>query len=186
MICSFNFLDFSEKTKTQFPVLRSTSVLMLLILGTLIGGNAWSLDAPKGTVVLQISGLIEVFNQGKMAALDMKTLQALPQKSFTTQTPWDPKPITFSGPLLRDVLQLVKANGQHIRAVALNDYRVKLPVSDASEHDVVVALKMDGQVIPVRTKGPLFIVYPFDAKKELQHKTYFERSIWQLKALEVE
>jgi hypothetical protein len=32
----------------------------------------------------------------------------------------------------------------------------------------------------------LFIVYPFDAKKELQQKTYYERSIWQLKAIEVE
>jgi hypothetical protein len=38
----------------------------------------------------------------------------------------------------------------------------------------------------VRTKGPLFIVYPFDAAKELQSSTYYERSIWQLKAIEVE
>jgi hypothetical protein len=78
------------------------------------------------------------------------------------------------------------AKGQHIRAVALNDYRVKLPVSDAREHDVVVAVQMNGQAIPVRTKGPLFIIYPFDSKQELQHKTYYERSIWQLKAIEVE
>jgi hypothetical protein len=154
--------------------------------GMFTGPAAWALDAPKGPVVLQVSGLIEAHNQGKVAALDMKALQALPQKSFTTQTPWDQKPVTFSGPLLRDVLQLVKAKGQHIRAVALNDYRVKLPVSDASEHDVVLAVQMNGQAIPVRTKGPLFIVYPFDTKKELQHKTYYERSIWQLKAIEVE
>ena len=45
---------------------------------------------------------------------------------------------------------------------------------------------MNGLMIPVRTKGPLFIIYPFDAKKQLQHKTYYERSIWQLKAIEVE
>ena len=94
--------------------------------------------------------------------------------------------MTFTGPLLRDVMALVKAQGEQIRAVALNDYRVKLPLSDALEHDVVVAVQMNGQPIPVRTKGPLFIVYPFDAKKELQHKTYYERSIWQLKAIEVE
>ena len=87
---------------------------------------------------------------------------------------------------MRDVLQLVKAKGQHIRALALNDYRVKLPLSDALEHDVVVAVPINGQAIPVRTKGPLFIVYPCDAKKELHHKTYYERSIWQLKAIEVE
>lgn len=151
-----------------------------------VGGVASALEVPKGPVVLQVSGLIEVFNQGKVAALDMAALQALPQKSFTTHTPWDKNPTAFSGPLLRDVLQLVKARGQQVRAVALNDYRVKLPVSDAQEHDVLVALQINGQPIPVRTRGPLFIVYPFDSKKALQHKTYFERSIWQLKALEVE
>lgn len=151
-----------------------------------ISGSVWALQPPQGPVVLQISGRIEAHNQGKLAALDMKTLQALPQKSFTTQTPWDAKPVSFSGPLLRDVLQLVKARGQHLRAVALNDYRVRLPVADAHEHDVVVALEINGQPIPVRSRGPLFIVYPFDTKKELQHKTYYERSIWQLKALEVE
>lgn len=179
-------LEVSEKTKTiGSPLPRQLGVLWVM-LGLFAGSSVGALEAPKGPVVLQVSGLIEAHNQGKVAALDMRALQALPQKSFTTQTPWDQKPVTFSGPLLRDVLHLVKAKGQHIRAVALNDYRVRLPVSDAREHDVVVAVQMNGQAIPVRTKGPLFIVYPFDAKKELQHKTYYERSIWQLKAIEVE
>jgi hypothetical protein len=185
-MCKSNLLEIGDKTKTIMPCLRRKMGVLCVMLSLFAGHVVWALDAPKGPVVLQVSGLIEAHNQGKVAALDMKALQALPQKSFTTQTPWDQKAVTFSGPLLRDVLQLVKAKGQHIRAVALNDYRVKLPAADAREHDVVVAVQMNGQAIPVRTKGPLFIVYPFDAKKELQHKTYYERSIWQLKAIEVE
>lgn len=183
---SRNLWEVSERTKTVWPTLHRKISVVCVMLGMLSGAAAWALEAPKGPVVLKVSGLIEARNQDKVAALDMRALQALPQKSFTTQTPWDQKPVTFSGPLLRDVLQLVKAKGQHIRAVALNDYRVRLPVSDAREHDVVVAVQINGQAIPVRTKGPLFIVYPFDTKKELQHKTYYERSIWQLKAIEVE
>jgi hypothetical protein len=186
IMCRRNLLEVSEKTKIVLPNLGRKMGVLCVMLAMFAGAAVWALDAPQGPVVLKVSGLIEAHNQGKVAALDMKALQALPQKSFTTQTPWDQKPVTFSGPLLRDVLQLVKAKGQHIRAVALNDYRVKLPQSDAREHDVVVAVQMNGQAIPVRTKGPLFIVYPFDAKKELQHKTYYERSIWQLKAIEVE
>ena len=174
----------STKVGRESMKLALTMVLSMMALCTV--GRAWALEAPKGPVILQVSGLIDKTNQGKLAVFDMATLQALPQKSFTTHTPWDAKPLSFTGPLLRDVLNLVKALGQHIRAVALNDYRVKLPVSDALEHDVVVALQMNGQPIPVRTKGPLFVVYPFDAHKTLQHKTYYERSIWQLKALEVE
>ncbi len=185
-MCKSIVLEVSEKTKTVLPHLRRQMGVLCLMMGLFAGSAVCALEAPKGPVVLHVSGLIEAHNQGKVAALDMRALQALPQKSFTTQTPWDQKPVSFSGPLLRDVLQLVKAKGQHIRAVALNDYRVKLPVSDAREHDVVVAVQMNGQAIPVRTKGPLFIVYPFDTKKELQHKTYYERSIWQLKAIEVE
>ena len=166
--------------------LRVRMAQVMVTLGVMCSGAVAALEAPRGAVVLRISGLIEKVNQSQVAALDMQTLQTLPQKNFTTRTPWDQNPVAFSGPLLRDVLQLVRAKGQHIRAVALNDYRVKLPVSDALDHDVVVALQMNGQPIPVRTKGPLFIVYPFDAKKNLQHKTYYERSIWQLKAIEVE
>lgn len=181
-----DLLEVGEKTKKVLVNLLSQIGVLCVMTSMLVGASAWALDAPKGPVVLQVSGLIEAHNQGKLAVLDMQALQGLPQKSFTTQTPWEQKPVTFSGPLLRDVLQLVKAKGQHIRAVALNDYRVKLPVSDTREYDVMVAVQMNGQAIPVRTKGPLFIVYPFDAKKELQQKTYYERSIWQLKAIEVE
>lgn len=185
-MCTSHGLKVGEKFPSIEPIFLCTIRVLGVMWGLFTGVDAWALDAPNGPVVLQISGFIEAHNQGKVAALDMKALKALPQKSFTTQTPWEPKPVTFSGPLLRDVLQLVRAKGQHIRAVALNDYRVRLPVADAHEHDVVVAVQMNGQSIPVRTKGPLFIVYPFDAKKELQHKTYYERSIWQLKAIEVE
>lgn len=180
------YLEICELVKRWRCSARQVFAMVLSMMALYSGGSVWALESPKGPVILQVSGLIGQTNQGQLAVFDMAALQALPQKSFTTQTPWDSKPMSFTGPLLRDVLQLVKARGQHIRAVALNDYRVKLPVSDAMEHDVVVAVQINGQPIPVRTKGPLFVVYPFDAKKSLQHKTYYERSIWQLKALEVE
>ena len=182
----FKNQEICQLTKVGRDAVRLVLVMVLSMMALSTVGRAWALDVPKGPVILQVSGLIDKTNQGKLAVFDMAALQALPQKSFTTHTPWDAKPISFSGPLLKDVLNLVKARGQHIRAVALNDYRVKLPVSDALEHDVLIAVQINGQPIPVRTKGPLFVVYPFDAKKSLQHKTYYERSIWQLKALEVE
>jgi hypothetical protein len=45
---------------------------------------------------------------------------------------------------------------------------------------------MNDQAIPVRTKGPLFIVYPFDTKAELRSNVYYERSAWQLKSIAVD
>jgi hypothetical protein len=118
--------------------------------------------------------------------LDMKMIEALPQHSFTTRTPWYDKPVKFTGPLLADVLKLVKAQGQTIGATAINDYRITIPASDASQHGVIMARLIDDQPIPVREKGPLFIVYPFDTSATLRSSVYYERSIWQLKALDIQ
>jgi hypothetical protein len=147
---------------------------------------AWALDAPKDKAVLTVSGKIASKNKGATAVFDMAMIQKLPQQTFTTKTPWDNQPVKFSGPLLRDVLAAVKASGTNIRAVALNDYKISIPVEDANKFGVIVAHRMNDQAIPVRTKGPLFIVYPFDTQAELQSNKYYERSIWQLKAIEVE
>lgn len=158
---------------------------LFCVFGLSSAPSAWALDKPKGKVILSISGKIEVQNQGNLAVLDLAMLQKLPQHSFSTQTPWDSKPTAFTGPLLRDVLAAVKATGSTLEATALNDYKINLPVSDASQYDVVIAHTMNGDVIPVSTKGPLFIVYPFDSKAELKAVKYYERSIWQLKSLTV-
>ena len=144
---------------------------------------AWALDTPKDKVVLTITGKVGAPNKGSAAVFDMPMLQKLPQRTFTTQTPWEPKPTMFAGPLLRDVLAAAEASGARLEATALNDYKVTFPLSDAKEFDVVIAIKMNGEDIPVRTKGPLFIVYPFDSKPELKAAKYYERSIWQLKSL---
>ena len=151
-------------------------------------GSAWagSLAAPTGKVVLTITGKIGETNSPQAARWDMAMIEKLPQHSFTTLTPWEKQPIQFTGPLLRDVLAAVKAQGSVIKAIALNDFHCTIPVQDALKYDMVMALKMNGQPIPIKTKGPLFIVYPFDANPELRSAVYYERSPWQLKSLTLE
>lgn len=149
-------------------------------------GAAWALEAPKGKVVLTISGKLGAPNRGDKAVLDIAMLAALPQKTFTTMTPWEKSPVKFSGPLLRDVLAAVKAQGTVLKAVALNDYKITIPLEDTTRFDMVLAHRMNDRPIPVRTKGPLFIVYPFDSNPTLQSSTYYERSIWQLGGLEID
>jgi hypothetical protein len=34
--------------------------------------------------------------------------------------------------------------------------------------------------MPVRDKGPLFIVYNYDSNAELQHQRFYSRSVWQV------
>jgi len=155
-----------------------------MLMGLMVPAHA--LDAPSERPVLTITGKIGVTNTSGAARLDMKMIEALPQHSFTTRTPWYDKPVKFTGPLLADVLKLVKADGQTIGATAINDYRITIPTSDASQHGVIMARLIDDQPIAVRDKGPLFIVYPFDTAAALRSSVYYERSIWQLKALHIQ
>jgi hypothetical protein len=166
--------------------LSRAMALLLAAAALLASFSATALTPAKGKVILTISGKIAEKNTPDAAVFDLAKLKALPQQTFTTMTPWDKKPITFTGPLLRDVLGAVKANGTTIKAAALNDYQTSIPLADAQNFDVIVAHTMNGEAIPVKTKGPLFIVYPFDTKPELRATTYYERSAWQLKSMAIE
>lgn len=148
--------------------------------------SADGLIQPKGRIVLTVSGQIGETNKGKDAVFDMAMLEALPQHSFTTRTPWYDRPVKFTGPLLSDVLALTKAKGTSISASAINDYTIRIPVADAQAHGILVARLLDDQPMAVRDKGPLFVIYPFDSKAELRSSTYYERSIWQLKRMSIE
>lgn len=165
---------------------RRTLNSALLLAGLALSVPALALDAPTTRPILTVSGKIGVKNAGEMARFDMKMIEALPQHSFTTSTPWFDKPVKFTGPLLADVLAAVKASGTTLSAVAINDYKIDIPMSDIQKYKVIVARLLDDKPMAVRDKGPLFVVFPFDSATELRTSTYYERSIWQLKALDVQ
>ncbi|HKX42208.1 MAG TPA: hypothetical protein VJO99_13705 [Burkholderiaceae bacterium] len=141
-----------------------------------------ALDAPTGKVILTV----ESKPDGRKVDFDLAMLEKLPQRSFTTQTPWYPTPRTFTGPLLRDVLAAAGASGEQLRLIALNDYKVSMPAADSRKFDVILARLLDGQPMPVRDKGPLFVIYPYDSNPELRSEMYFNRSAWQLRTIEVQ
>lgn len=149
------------------------------------GAAAGPLHAAGDAIVLVISGRVQRPNAGLRAQFTMASLERLPQTSFTTRTPWYADARRFTGPLLRDVLGAAGAQGRVLRVSALNDYRVDVPFEDAQHHDVIVARLIDGQPMAVRDKGPLFMIYPFDTDPGLRSAVYYNRSVWQLKAIEV-
>ena len=160
--------------------------LILVAVMHVLAASAQALEAVKGPVVLTISGLVTQANDGKNAVYSMDMLSKLPQQHFRTKTPWYAEPVEFSGPLLRDVLASAGAKGSTIVAAALNDYKTEIPFADAQKYNVIVALLMNGKPMPVREKGPLFIVYPFDSQPELRAEVFYNRSAWQLARLMVQ
>ena len=161
---------------------------LLLCLFTFSGQSLaeQSLPQPQAEVVLEISGKISHTNAQNMARFDLAMLEGLPQVSIHTETPWSDGLTEFQGPLLRDLLRLVRSKGSQLTVVALNDYSVQIPVSDVNSYQVILALKKNGQHMRVREKGPLWIIYPWQERPELRSETYYGRSIWQLATIKVE
>ena len=147
---------------------------------------AEKLPAPVGKPVLTISGLISNTNEGDTAVFDVAALEKLGMETVITTTPWYSGKVRFDGISLSKLMDLVGAKGKSARVLALNDYTTLVPIDDFHKFPVILALKMNGEYMRIRDKGPLFIVYHYDSSPELQIQIYYSRSAWQVSKIIIE
>lgn len=141
--------------------------------------------SPSGEILLVIDGAINRSNAAGGAHLDIEIIQGLPAHGLRTTTAVTDGVRQFDGFLMRDVLNLVGAQGQVVRAQALNNYSVDIPIADFHDYDVLLATHMDGERLLPSGKGPFWIVYPRDDWRQLQDIRYDYRWVWQLHRLTV-
>lgn len=149
-------------------------VSSLMLVGTMA-------MAEQTDIILDVTGQIE---EGP-AALNREALQSLPSVTIETTTVVTDNVHSFTGFLMRDLLEDLDAQGTHVVATALNDYVVDIPMSDFYDYGVIVAYEMNGVALTRDDKGPLWIVYPRDDHEELQDIRYDYRWVWQLDRLDV-
>lgn len=154
-----------------------------ILVAILWSGQAIALDAPKGEVILTVDGAIAQRNSNAGAAFDLALLDGLPQHEFTTVNAFVSKPTRFSGVLVKDLARAVGATGDTIRVQALNDYRVDIPLADADLVPVLLVTRVDGQTLPVRAKGPTWIVYRLDDRPDLRGPDTDARMPWQIERI---
>ncbi len=143
--------------------------------------------APWRQAMAEVPPVLQVSAGGTAITLSRTDIEAMPQHVIRTSTPWTEGILTFQGPLLRDVLAragISAADGKKIQATALNDYMVEIPLADAFEHDVIVAIRENGAYLPIRKRGPFFIVYQLD-EPQFAEERYYSRCAWQLRSLDV-
>lgn len=156
------------------------AVLTLAVFQPNAGLAAETLAAPAEEVILTVSGDIGVSNGDGVARFDRPMLKALPAVTYRTSTTWTEGVNAFTGVPLLDLLDAVGVTDGTLMATAINDYAVEIPVSDAVENGPIVAYEMNGEPMSVRTKGPLWIIYPYDNNPDYQVEVIYSRSIWQL------
>jgi hypothetical protein len=184
-------MEHSQLDRRRFLGGATTGAALTLAAGAfglLASGPARALEAPAGKVILTIRGSVTNANDSGAASFDLAMLQKLPSQTFSTKTPWFPQPRKFTGVTLQAMLDAVGASGTQsasVKAIALNDYRVDIPLEDFTKHGAMLAYWVDDKPMTVREKGPLIIIYPFDDEPELRNALHYSRAIWQLRSLEL-
>ena len=146
------------------------------VLAVAIGGAALAGDDP---VLLTVTGLDEP------VTFNLSQLKALKPETFETTTIWTEGVQSFTGVSLATLMEELGVEDGTVEAKAINDYAVEVPVSDAVEGGPIVAYLLNGEEMSVRDKGPLWIVYPYDANPDYQSEVIYSRSIWQLDRIDV-
>ena len=164
--------------RTNAPILKL--LLLLIMLSMSLNGFAGSLDHPSGKVILTVGGNIGNTNSGDKAEFDRDMLEALGVSELALETRWTEGRQVFNGVLASKILDAVAAQGKVIVARAINDYEVRIPLSDLRRYPVLFALKHNGIYMRVRDKGPIWIIYPREAFPEIDTEEISERWVWQL------
>ncbi|MBL8707664.1 MAG: molybdopterin-dependent oxidoreductase, partial [Rhodospirillaceae bacterium] len=116
------------------------------------------------------------------ARLDLAQLQALPSRTIETTTPWTKGVQSFTGVAVAELLRHLGADGARLHATATNAYEVDFPVTDATNHDGIIAYLHNGAPLAA-DKGPLWIVFPYDSDPALLGDRFRNASIWNLATL---
>lgn len=153
----------------HLPCCRSLAVMIALC----VPATGWAGQA-----------LLMVESEDGVASYDIAALEALGPVEVTTTTVWTRGPQHFTGVALEALLADAGIDDGMIVASAINDYAVEIPVAevarDSDGYGPIVAYHLNGQPMAVRDKGPLWLVYPYDAKSDFQSEVVYSRSIWQL------
>jgi len=166
-------------------MMRTFTHAIALVFVASFSVSAEELAMPEGDVVLSISGGVEASNSETGVQLDLAMLAGMEKTTIETSTIWTEGVQTFEGVSLATMAEKLGLSGSVLRATAINDYTVEIPMTDAVEGGPIVAYLLNGEEMSVRDKGPLWIVYPYDSDAEYRTEVIYSRSIWQLDRIEV-
>lgn len=167
---------------------RITAYLSIMAIS--LNGFVLQPAEAEDVIILKISGAIgscETINSaGKCTVrFTFEDLRAIGTTVVATVTPYTDGEPVFEGVLLRDLLAHVEAEEAPLQMIALNDYRATIPAQDPNEHDVLLAMKRDGERMPVRDRGPIWVIYPSENDVAMNMLRHDHKMVWQLSEIVV-
>ena len=143
-------------------------VLALLPFQSALASEAITLLTVTGDITKTNRAKYEAFNDALFAVYDQEferaytfnreQLLGLPQRELTTHYPNWPRAVAVTGPLLKDILTRVGAQGGKVTVRGLDGYFVELTLEDIATTKPLLALNADGQDLSIGGRGPLWLV----------------------------
>ena len=167
------------------PAVVASFTVVATIAWPLHSSEQLSLAEPQGDIVLTIKTAPSAGDPATVHHFDLAMLESIGSTFLQTSTPWTDGIPLFRGVLVRDLLRSLGTDGETARAIALNDYRHDIPLQDFFDYPVLLAYEMNGEALPIRGKGPTWLIYPLDQFGELRNRITERKMVWQLVELQI-
>ncbi|MDN0073427.1 molybdopterin-dependent oxidoreductase [Crenobacter sp. SG2303] len=164
---------------TPFSFSPLSAPVLLALFST---GCAYAADL---NVDLNKPALVISAKATKPMTFSLQQLSTLPIRRITTSTQWHHAPQQWEGVSIKALLGKLGATGTSVYVAALNDYAIDIAVADIIKYDPILAYKVDGHYMPVRDKGPLVVIYPYDEYPALNIQFYYNQAVWQVNHITV-
>lgn len=139
----------------------------------------FSLAAAAGEVVLKVRTA-----EGERA-YTIEALQELKTDVLRTSTPWTTTEHVYAGVWLRDLVADAGISPDaRLRLEALNGYRVVEDLGFLLESGGFLAFQRGAHPMSVREKGPVWLLYPFSERPQLNERNVRMAAVWMLHLIE--
>lgn len=126
-------------------------------------------------------------NSGYRKVLSREELEALPQESFTTSTPWTKSIHTYQGPRLSLITSNFPQPFESIKVYGINGYAYDIKEKELKKYPFILAMKQDGKRMALRNKGPLWVLLPFNQYPKVDSiDEMLNKFVWQVNRIKAQ
>ena len=155
----------------------------LLFLATALAGGKSC--AGNTEVLLTVEIASSTSGQARIRHFTRSDLEALPRAAFRTHTLWTSGVQHFEGLWLATLLETLGVTSGELTLRAINDYKIRARAEDFAEGGALLAYSRNATPMSPRDKGPLWLVWNYDAVPEFRTESIYALSVWQLDRIRV-
>ena len=124
--------------------------------------------------------------RGDVTPLKLAALDAGPRQTLNTHTPWTSGPQNFEGAPQRLLPPPAALAQPWLQVLALDGYKVDIPMADVTQHGLFIAWRRNGALMPALDRGPFWPIHPWADRPVLDRPEIHRRSAWQIRTIQID